>query len=301
MRAGLGGLIALPGPVVALGALLLAGCATAPSAPVVPVVAPVADTASQTVAWTYGTAEAAMLMQQGFRALVAQVRAARPAAGSESAIAGPDGALLPCTAETAAKPAVIFDLDETLLWNVGHQQWQARNVLPFDKEAWAAWERDGGPGLLAAPGAVEAVAALRAIGVTPVFNSNRATAHEAQTIRDLARLGFGDAVHGTTLFLEGDAPDGSRKDRRRAGIAKAYCVLAQAGDQMGDFTDSIDFDADGRRRSAAARTAVAAGRFGKLWNQRWFLFPNPMYGRWNTPPLSLDEAVPPADRWTPRR
>jgi 5'-nucleotidase (lipoprotein e(P4) family) len=287
-------------PALAL-LLLLSGCATVPAkAPV----SAAADTSAQTVAWTFGTAESAMLSQQAFRGLLAHVEAQRPVAGSASAILQrlEDGraVMLACTAETAARPAVIFDLDETLLWNVGHQQWQARHHQPFDPAIWAQWEQDGGPGLLAAPGAVDMVARLRALGITPVFNSNRAAAHAPQTMRDLARLGLGAAVHGENLFLEGDAPGGSRKDARRSLIAQRYCVLAQAGDQMGDFTDGIDFAADGKRRPPAARTEIAAGPLSALWGRAWFLLPNPMYGRWNTPPLSLDEALQPADRWTPK-
>lgn len=284
-------------------ALLLAGCATAPAGTPASLAAPAADTSEQTVAWTFGTAESAMLSRQAFRALLAHVEAGRPVAGGSSAIVAQvaDGRALmrPCTAETAARPAVVFDLDETLLWNVGHQQWQARHRQPFDPAIWAQWERDGGPGLLAAPGAVETVERLRALGITPVFNSNRAAANAAGTVRDLARLGFGAAVHGETLFLEGDTPGGSRKNARRELIAARYCVLAQAGDQMGDFTDAIDFDSEGGRRPPAERREIASETFGALWNRGWFLLPNPMYGRWNTPPLSLDDAVPEADRWTP--
>lgn len=245
-----------------------------------------------------------MLSRQAFRALLAHVEAATSAPGRASAIvqsvANGRATMHICTAETAARPAVVFDLDETLLWNVGHQQWQARAKQPFKPTIWAQWERDGGPGLLAAPGAVDLVSRLRAAGITPVFNSNRAAAHAAETARDLARLGFGGAVHGENLFLEGDTPGGSRKNARRDLIAARYCVLAQAGDQMGDFTDAIDYDGNGQRRAPAARTKIAADTFGAFWNQGWFLLPNPMYGRWNTPPLSLDDAVPPADRWTPR-
>jgi 5'-nucleotidase (lipoprotein e(P4) family) len=203
------------------------------------------------------------------------------------------------TAETAGRPAVVFDVDETLVWNIGHQQWQARARRDFDPALWAQWERDGGPGLVAVPGAVETVQALRARGITPVFITNRAAANAAATARDLARLGFGQAVHLETLFLDGDAPGGSRKHNRREIVSARFCVLAQAGDQMGDFADAIDFDAEGARRSPQQRARVAGESFGALWSRGWFLIPNPMYGRWNQPPLTLDEVVPADWRWAP--
>jgi predicted secreted acid phosphatase len=75
-------------------------------------------------------------------------------------------------------------------------------------------------------------------------------------------------------------------------------VLAQVGDQMGDFVDRIDYAADGTRNPPAERTRLAQTLFAPMWGERWFLIANPMYGRWNEPPLTLDDAVPPAARWT---
>lgn len=293
-------------PVLSLtAALFLAGCAWVPEPEPLPVAPPPmrSEALVQPLVWTYGTAEAAMLTRQSLRALVAHVTAQAPVAGMPSAIAErleADRAVMRrCTAETAQRPAVVFDLDETLVWNIGHQQWQAREGRDFDSDRWADWERDGGPGLVAAPGAVETVASLRARGITPLFISNRASANAAATVRDLDRLGLGPAVHLETLFLEGDAPGGSRKHSRRELVAARYCVLAQAGDQMGDFVDAIDFDGT-KRRLPAERVQVAGGPFGALWNRGWFIIPNPMYGRWNQPALGVDDVVPPGLRWAPK-
>ncbi|MFN3591987.1 MAG: HAD family acid phosphatase [Thermaurantiacus sp.] len=287
-------------PAIAL--LLLCGCATAPAVAPAPAALP-ASALVQPLAWTYGSAEAAMQARQSFAALLAHVETLRPSPGMASAIAErlEDGraVMRRCTAETARRPAVVFDVDETLVWNIGHQQWQARTGRDFDPAIWAQWERAGGPGLVAVPGAVETVRALRALGITPIFITNRAAAHAAETARDLDRLGLGPALHRETLFLDGDAQGGSRKHHRREVVAARFCVLAQAGDQMGDFADAIDFDASGNRRPAAHRVRVAGETFGALWNRGWFLIPNPMYGRWNQPPLTLDEVVPADWRWAP--
>lgn len=295
----------------ALGlALLLGACATAPAARPVPpppaAAAPVSP-ALQATTWTYGTAEAAMLAEASFRALVdkAESRLGNLYFGSgfESAIVreveGGRARMRDCDL-TFRRPAVVFDIDETLVWNMGAQADQVRRAAAFDPKRWARWEKDGGDRLVAVPGAVAAVEALRKLGITPVFNSNRSAAHAAATVRALARLGLGEAVHGDTLWLEGDADGSSRKHARRVAIAERFCVLAQVGDQMGDFADAIDFAPDGSRRPPAERTRVAATVFGPLWGERWFLIPNPMYGRWNDPPLTLDDVVPEAARWTPK-
>lgn len=287
-------------PAIAL--LLLAGCATAPAvAPAPPVTAPTALV--QPLAWTYGSAEAAMQARQSFAALLSHVERVQAVAGMESAVAErleeARAVMRRCTVETARRPAVVFDVDETLLWNIGHQQWQARTGRDFDPIVWAQWERDGGPGLVPVPGALEAVRALRTRGITPVFITNRSTAHAAETARDLERLGFGPVLHLETLFLEGDAEGGSRKHHRRELVAARFCVLAMVGDQMGDFADAIDYDAAGNRRPPPERVRIAGEAFGRLWNRGWFLIPNPIYGRWNQPPLTLDEVVPMEWRWAP--
>ncbi|MFQ3666276.1 MAG: HAD family acid phosphatase [Sphingomonadaceae bacterium] len=243
--------------------------------------------------WLYGTAEAAMLAETSFRALVDQAEANLGmlyfGSGFESALVErmEDGLpVMRSCDETHHRPAVVFDLDETLIWNMGFQVKAARTGAPYDPAAWQTWERNGDP--VPAPGALEAVRRLRALGITPVFNSNRSAANAAATAAMLERIGLGEATHRETLWLEGDAPGGARKHDRRALIGQRFCVLAQAGDQAGDFVDAIDFDPTGERRPPAERLRLAREAFGHLWGTRWFLIPNPVYGRWNDPPLPLD-------------
>ena len=253
---------------------------------------------TQPLAWTLGSAEAGAIAAQTYRALVQAVEARLPAAaGTPSAILTADGTPLACTAETAQRPAAVFDVDETLIWNVGHAYYEARSDAPFDEESWAAWEREGAAQTVAIPGAKAALDALRALGVTPVFNTNRSAENAKYTEAALAHVGLGPAVHGETLFLKGDVDGKSGKDGRRAEIAKRFCVIALVGDQNGDFTDGIDNGPAGKR-PMAERRALAAARYAAHWGADWFVLPNPLYGGWNTPPMNRDEVVAPEQRWT---
>ena len=139
-----------------------------------------------------------------------------------------------------------------------------------------------------------AVRALREAGITPVFNTNREAANAKQTEAAIAAIGLGPAVHGQTLFLRGDDATGSRKDTRRARIAESYCVIALAGDNLGDFADVFNEPALGvqERRRLAGR-----GQFATLWGNGWFLLPNPVYGA--SIRGTLGEVFPPETRWTP--
>jgi len=251
---------------------------------------------TQPLAWTLGSAEASAITTQTYRALVRSVQARLPvAAGTPSAILGVDGTPLPCTAETVQRPAAVFDVDETLIWNVGHAYYEARGDAPFDEKAWGAWEREGAEKAVAVPGAKAALDALRAMGVTPVFNTNRNAENAKHTEAALTHTGLGPAVHGETLFLKGDVDGKSGKDGRRAEIAKRFCVLALAGDQNGDFADDIDHGPAGKRPMAERRD-IAAARHGAHWGADWFVFPNPLYGGWNNPPMNRDDVVAPDQR-----
>src|SRR3546814_7732070 len=82
---------------------------------------------------------------------------------------------------------------------------------------------------VAMPGVVDAIAAMRAAGVTVIVNTNRTAANAKGTEDTLRAAGLGEFRHGETLFLKGDAPDGASKDGRRARIAARWCVIEKIG------------------------------------------------------------------------
>lgn len=258
---------ALKGLAIAAALIGMGGCATvqhiAPSAPAAP---------PATMQYLYGSAEAAAASVQAYAALVAQAegRAARRASAVLAEGATPAE---PRFADCGDKPlAAIFDADETLILNGGYEYDQARRGGAFDSASWDRWEKSGADKVVAVPGAVGALAALRAIGVTPIVNSNRSAANAAQSEAALAAAGLGAFRHGETLFLKGDADGRSAKDARRAAIAARWCVIVMAGDQLGDFSDM--FAGDPAARRALAQSPAIAG----LWGRGWFVLPNPVYG-----------------------
>jgi predicted secreted acid phosphatase len=135
--------------------------------------------------------------------------------------------------------------------------------------------------------------AIRAAGVTVIFNSNRQAANAAQSAAAIEGAGLGPARHGETLWLQGDVAPGSGKDPRRAAIASRYCVVALAGDQLGDFSDLFNV----RSLSVPARReAAGSAPFARLWGNGWFMLSNPVYG----PSIrgTFDEVFPPDKRWS---
>ena len=276
---------ALRSVMVALSLTMLAACAPTPQ----PIAPPPAG-----MQYLYGSGEAAALSVQAFAMLASHATATAKARPVQSVVLASGASLdqprfVPC----GDKPlAAVFDVDETVLLNIGYEYHDARSGKGFDEAAWDAWERTGAGAVSPVPGAAAALAQLRAAGVTVVFNTNRSAANAAATAQAIRTAGLGEAAHGQTLFLKGDDAMGSGKDARRATIAGRYCVIAMGGDQLGDFSDLFNADQPvAARRAATEATSIAA-----LWGRGWFVLPNPVYG--SGLKGGFDDVFPMDKRWS---
>lgn len=245
--------------------------------------------------WLYGSGEggaASIQAYHGFRDFVLAAARARPAESvvlaEGSTLAAPS--FLPC----GDRPlAVVLDVDETAIQNLGYEYDEAARGLTYDTPRWNRFEATGAGAVLPMPGAVTALDAIRAAGVTVIFNSNRLAEHAAQTRAAIEGAGLGPARPRETLWLKGDLGAGSQKDPRRREISRRYCVVAMAGDQLGDFSDLFNARPLGvaeRRRAATTRP------FAALWGNGWFMLSNPVYG----PGLrgGFDDVFPADRRWS---
>lgn len=279
------------GALIAVGAL--AGCAATPP-PAASQAAPAQP--GRHYRWQLGSGEAAVLSAQAHRAMATFVAAHAKGAATSVVLAPGSTPASPRFETCGAKPrAVIYDIDETVLLNTGANYDSAvRGDPPFDPARWAKWEQDGATKVEAVPGVVDAIAAIRAAGVTVVFNSNRDRTAAAPTAAALASVGIAGAVPGDTLLLKGDVAPGSAKDPRRAAVAARYCVIAMAGDNLGDFADAFNE----RGLPTPARRALAQSpALTPLWGNGWFLIPNALYGGWEG--ATFDDLFPADKRWSP--
>jgi 5'-nucleotidase (lipoprotein e(P4) family) len=244
--------------------------------------------------WLYGSGEAVGASMTAYRAFQKYAVAAARHRPRDSVVLASHATLrtpgfVPC----GRKPlAVVLDVDETALLNVGYEYDQAAQKRSYDPKRWSDWERTGLPDTESVPGAFLALRTIRAAGIKVIFISNRSLENVAYTQLALDRADLGPARHLKELFVEGDAPGGQAKDPRRALIASRYCVVAMAGDQLGDFTDLFNNDGG----SPAARRSMATGfNISQLWGNGWFVLPNPVYG---TGVKGDFYEVFPSDRWT---
>ncbi|WP_174297186.1 HAD family acid phosphatase [Sphingomonas bacterium] len=249
--------------------------------------------------YLYGSGEAAAISVQAWRAIADHV-AARVRNRPVDGVVLDEGSTLaaPRFVSCAGKPlAAVFDVDETVLLNAGFEGDDAMHPgRPYDAARWRAYEASGGATVLPVPGAADALAAIRAMGVTVVFNTNRSAGNAAFTEAAIGHAGVGPARHGETLYLSGDDATGARKDARRAAIARRFCVVAMAGDQLGDFSDLFNANASGQP-FAGRRAATLGAPVARLWGAGWFVLPNPVYG--TALKGGMDEVFPVAGRWTP--
>jgi 5'-nucleotidase (lipoprotein e(P4) family) len=293
-------------------ALLTSACATVPEVappPPASVAVPVAEVAppapeppappkplvSTGMQWLYGAGEGAATSIQTYHAFRDHVLAAARRRPKDSVILA-DGASMdaPAFVPCGKKPlAVVLDVDETVIQNLGYEYALAKSGKESDGAALKRWQRDARTEVKAMPGAVEALNAVKAKGVTVIYNTNRDDEDAAATAATIVNAGLPSGVIRESLFHRGDADGQSGKDGRRTYIAQRFCVVAMAGDQLGDFSDHFNLRGIGvqERRQLAGSGAIA-----NLWGNGWFLLSNPAYG----PGLrgGLDEVYPPEVRWT---
>jgi acid phosphatase len=175
---------------------------------------------------------------------------------------------------TRLPPAIIVDIDETVLDNSPSSERQIREHRGFNEAAWGEWvnERKAKP----LPGAVEFLGAAAKKGVTVFYISNRDASLAEATLANLRAAGFPVADDAQFLGLgtvvDGCEQEGSEKACRRQLVARRYRVLMQFGDQVGDFVAITANTRDGRRAAIAPYLA---------WiGERWWALPNPLYGSW---------------------
>lgn len=168
-------------------------------------------------------------------------------------------------------PAVILDVDETVLDNSPYQARLLLDDQEFATESWNDWVREARAEPV--PGALEFTRAAADRGVTVFYVTNRNHVVEEPTRDNLAATGFPLRDDVDVLLTRDELPDwGSDKGTRRATVARDFRVLLLVGDNLGDFLDGV-------RADPAQRAAMLRER-GGWWGRRWIMLPNPQYGSW---------------------
>jgi len=231
--------------------------------------APAADDNLNAVLWVQRSAE--------YRALSAQTYHAAAQVLDRALKERHWDALVPeerANAANGLKPAVVMDVDETVLDNSPYQARLVRDGGEYNEATWDAWVNERKA--KAVPGVVEFARAAAARGVTVLYISNRAVHLRDATLANLRGVGMpvgDDSVFlGLGTVVDDCEQEGSEKNCRRQLAGRRYRVLMQFGDQLGDFVQVVANTPDGR--------AGLYEQYRDWFGQRWWMLPNPTYGSW---------------------
>lgn len=266
--------------LVAAG-FLAAGCATQPPHPSAAVVAepfvttpgvnvtPAPDDNLNAVAWTQTAIEHDLVYLQTYRNAQSRLLAALADPGWDAL--GKSDRVAPIA---LLQPAVVLDVDETVLDNSPYQARVIKTGGEFNAADWEAWCKEERARAL--PGAVAFTQFASAHGIAVIYISNRVRELDAATLANLRKVGFPVSGPGALLGLgtvrAGCPQHGTDKGCRRQLVGERYRVLMQFGDQLGDFVDVAQNTDTGRQRAVAAYLPWVG--------TRWFVLPNPTYGSW---------------------
>ena len=177
-------------------------------------------------------------------------------------------------AATGLKPAIVMDVDETVLDNSPYQVRLIKAGKEYNEVSWDQWvaEKKAKP----LPGVVEFTQAAAAKGITIIYLSNRAVHLKDATIANLKSAGLpvasDDVFLGLGTFVKDCEQNGSEKNCRRQLAGRQYRVLMQFGDQLNDFVQVLSGTPKGRDALVA--------QYATWFGQRWWMLPNPTYGAW---------------------
>lgn len=286
---------ALSLPVLTI-ALALTGCRSlAPAAEAPPAADPPAPTAAaagvpaddnlNAVLWIQRSAEYRAVAETVYRAATARL---------DAALRDPEwDALVPEERTTPARglpPAIIVDVDETVLDNSPYQARLVRDGEEYNEVTWDGWVQE--KKAAAVPGVVEFARAAQARGVTILYITNRAEHLGGPTLENLRAVGLpvkDESVFlGLGTFVADCEQEGSEKLCRRQFAGRSYRILMQFGDQLGDFAQIL-------ANTPEARAELQA-QHRDWFGERWWMLPNPTYGSWEPAVFDNDWRQPREDR-----
>ncbi|MGI9237036.1 MAG: HAD family acid phosphatase [Woeseiaceae bacterium] len=185
-------------------------------------------------------------------------------------------------------PAVILDVDETVVSNVDFQLTFER---PFANHKLDEWSSNYHSRPIA--GVKGFVDAARAQGVTVFFVTNRPCEiiagdddpcpQKRTTVDDIHEVGID--VEPKFVMLSGEQAGWDREKLvRRKLIATTHRVIMLIGDDYGDFVPCA------RKKVVAPCTlpatrqsrAEALDTYARYWGSGWYILPNPMHGSWTS-------------------
>ncbi|MDC0442636.1 hypothetical protein OAM47_00585 [Gammaproteobacteria bacterium] len=237
------------------------------------------------------------LKEQNIMSVLYQQTAAERLAGSlqtfrsakqalDKALADPAWSALPGQNVQGKKPAIIVDVDETVLDNTAYE---ARMILDGTKypEGWISWGKEAAA--TEVPGAKNFLNYAASKGVTIFYVTNRVVELKEATKKNLTKLSIHWDQTMETVLMRGENNWNSNKGPRRTLVGDEYRVLLMVGDNLGDFVDAKDNNLNPINRKNIVED------YADYWGVKWFMLQNIAYGDWEGALYNFDYSLSPEE------
>lgn len=164
------------------------------------------------------------------------------------------------------RPAIVIDLDETVLNNLPYNEMLIDSSKVFTQESWSKWVNK--KIATKVPGSLEFINYAKSKNVKIVYLSNRRVENYEPTKENLITLGY--PFDDDTLMLLRD--ETSDKTPRR-NMLKDYEIIMLLGDNLADF-NSVFYKKSNKERIQSVDS------LSKLFGDKFIVFPNLIYGDW---------------------
>ncbi|MCU7693177.1 5'-nucleotidase, lipoprotein e(P4) family [Haoranjiania flava] len=166
-------------------------------------------------------------------------------------------------------PAIVTDIDETILDNTPNSVHQAHLGKDFEQAAWNEWTAKASADTVAGALTFFKYAASR--GVQIFYVTNRYHHERAATLNNLQKYNFPYADEQHLLLRTTTAG----KEPRRETISQNHEIIMLCGDNLSDFTSVFDKKSEEERTRQVKNNAALFGR-------KFIVLPNPNYGDWES-------------------
>ena len=203
----------------------------------------------------------------------------------DKALADPTWSALPGQTKYQNKqPAIILDVDETVLDNLAYQ---ARGILDGTKypTGWIDWGNE--VAAKEVPGAKDFLNYAHSKGVAIFYITNRVVELKNATQKNLTKLGIHWDQSQETILMRGENGWDSDKGSRRSLVSDKHRVLMLVGDNLGDFVDAKDNNLAPDGRQDIVET------YREYWGTKWFMLQNTTYGDWEGALYNFDYSLSP--------
>ena len=168
-------------------------------------------------------------------------------------------------------PAIILDIDETVLDNSEHQVRSIKNGTSYPI-GWKEWVSEESASAL--PGVKDYLSYADAKGIKIFYVTNRTHDLEEYTRNNIKALGLPFDTDVDVLLMKNEKGWTSDKTSRRNLIKKDFRVIQIFGDQLDDFIPLEE-----TATSVKSRKDLI-DKYANMWGEKWFMIINPMYGEW---------------------